>query len=69
MKRLRFAVFGAVLAYFFDPQNGARRRSHAIERLAALARRHAGGRALKPDLGDELVGQAKSVEDAQVAGE
>ena len=40
MKRLRFAAFGAALAYFFDPENGKRRRTVTIDRLAALFRRH-----------------------------
>ena len=69
MKRLRFAVIGAALAYFFDPQNGARRRSAALERLAGLARRHSGGIETRPDLEDELVGKAQSVQGAPVAGE
>jgi osmotically-inducible protein OsmY len=38
-KRLRFAALGAALAYFFDPDNGNRRRKVAIDRLAGLARR------------------------------
>jgi osmotically-inducible protein OsmY len=38
-KRLRFAALGAALAYFFDPNNGKRRRKLAIDRLAGLARR------------------------------
>ena len=40
MKRLRFAAFGAALAYFFDPENGKRRRTVTIDRLTALFRRH-----------------------------
>jgi osmotically-inducible protein OsmY len=38
-KRLRFAALGAALAYFFDPDNGKRRRKLVIHRLAGLARR------------------------------
>ena len=38
-KRLRFAALGAALAYFFDPDNGKRRRKLAIDRFAGLARR------------------------------
>ena len=38
-RRLRFAVLGAALAYFFDTDNGKRRRKLAIDRLAGLARR------------------------------
>jgi osmotically-inducible protein OsmY len=42
MKSLRFAALGAALAYFFDPQNGKRRRTEAIKRLAGISRRHGG---------------------------
>jgi osmotically-inducible protein OsmY len=34
-----FAAAGAALAYFFDPDNGKRRRHMAIDRAAALLRR------------------------------
>jgi osmotically-inducible protein OsmY len=40
------AVFGAALAYFFDPQNGTRRRHVTTDRTAALFRRH-GRRAVR----------------------
>ena len=40
MKRLRFAALGAAFAYFFDPENGKRRRKMASDRLAGLSRRH-----------------------------
>src|ERR671936_76193 len=40
MRKLRFAALGAALAYFFDPDNGRRRRKETIKRLAALGRRH-----------------------------
>ena len=40
MKRLRFAALGAAFAYFFDPDNGRRRRKVTADRLAALSRRH-----------------------------
>jgi osmotically-inducible protein OsmY len=40
MKRLRFAALGAAFAYFFDPDNGRRRRKVASDRLAGLSRRH-----------------------------
>jgi osmotically-inducible protein OsmY len=39
-KRLRLIVLGAALAYFFDPENGKRRRKMMVQRLAALSRRH-----------------------------
>ena len=31
---------GAALSYFFDPQNGKRRRKTAADRLAGISRRH-----------------------------
>jgi osmotically-inducible protein OsmY len=40
MKRLRFAALGAAFAYFFDPDNGRRRRKVTSDRLAGLSRRH-----------------------------
>jgi osmotically-inducible protein OsmY len=40
MKRLRFAALGAALAYFFDPDNGRRRRKVTADRLTGLSRRH-----------------------------
>ena len=44
--RLRLIALGAALSYFFDPQNGRRRRKVTSDRLAALMRRH-GKRAIK----------------------
>ena len=38
MRFLRFAVIGAALAYFFDPQQGARRRNMARDRALAFFR-------------------------------
>ncbi len=38
-KRLRFAALGAALVYFFDPENGRRRRKVAADRLAGFVRR------------------------------
>jgi hypothetical protein len=49
MKKLRFAALGAALAYFFDPQNGARRRKALVKRLAALAARRGAGPETRPD--------------------
>jgi osmotically-inducible protein OsmY len=40
MRRLQLVAFGAALAYFFDPDNGKRRRKVAIQRLAGASRRH-----------------------------
>jgi osmotically-inducible protein OsmY len=40
-KRLFWAVFGALLAYFYDPQNGTRRRNTTRDRLLAFGRRSA----------------------------
>jgi hypothetical protein len=56
MQRLRYAAFGAALAYFFDPQNGRERRKAAIKRLAELR----SGR--QPELVDELVDQAQTAQ-------
>ncbi len=53
MRRLRFALIGAALAYFFDPDNGKARRKAATKRLAEL-------RSKPPaELTDDLVGQAR----------
>ena len=53
MRRLRFALIGAALAYLFDPDNGKARRKAAIKRLAEL-------RSKPPaELTDDLVGQAR----------
>ena len=35
-------AFGAGISYFFDPDNGRRRRKVAADRLAAVLRRHGG---------------------------
>jgi osmotically-inducible protein OsmY len=45
-RRLRIIALGAALTYFFDPENGKRRRKVAADRLAGLARRH-GQRAIR----------------------
>ena len=39
-RRFRLIALGAALSYFFDPQNGKRRRKMTIDRLAGLSRRH-----------------------------
>ena len=39
-RRFRLLALGAALSYFFDPENGRRRRKVAADRLAALTRRH-----------------------------
>jgi hypothetical protein len=54
MRRLRYAAFGAALAYFFDPDNGRSRRKAAIKRLAELRSRHQG------ELVDDLVDQTRA---------
>ena len=44
LRTLRFAALGAALVYFFDPQNGRRRRAQAKDRIPAFFRgkaRHA----------------------------
>ena len=38
IRKLRYLAFGALLAYFFDPQNGRRRRAQTRERIPALFR-------------------------------
>ena len=40
-KRLFWAAVGALLAYFYDPQNGKRRRNMTRDRVAAFGRRSA----------------------------
>jgi osmotically-inducible protein OsmY len=45
-RRFRLLALGAALSYFFDPENGKRRRKVTADRLAALTRRH-GGRLMK----------------------
>lgn len=45
-RRLRLLALGAALSYFFDPENGRRRRKVAADRLGSLVRRH-GKRAIK----------------------
>jgi osmotically-inducible protein OsmY len=42
-KALRFAALGAALAYFFDPNNGKRRRKATVKRLTGFARRRREG--------------------------
>jgi osmotically-inducible protein OsmY len=39
IRTIRHVAFGALLAYFFDPDNGRRRRAMAGERIPALFRR------------------------------
>ena len=56
MRRLRFALIGAALAYFFDPDNGPKRRKAAIKRLVAMRA------ARRPELADDPVGQTRSAE-------
>jgi hypothetical protein len=36
IRKLRYMAFGALLAYFFDPQSGRRRRALARERIPAF---------------------------------
>jgi len=45
-RRFRLLALGAALSYFFDPENGKRRRKVTADWLAALMRRH-GGRLMK----------------------
>ena len=39
-RRIRLLALGAALSYFFDPENGRRRRKLAADRLTSLTRRH-----------------------------
>jgi hypothetical protein len=57
MRRLRLLLLGAALAYFFDPENGTNRRKALIKRLAEVRR----DRTAKPDLSEDLAGQAQAV--------
>src|SRR5205085_11333681 len=54
MRRIRLVAFGAALTYFFDPQNGKRRRKVTADRLASLFRRH--GRRLARGVASEAYG-------------
>jgi osmotically-inducible protein OsmY len=45
MRFLRFIGLGAALAYFFDPQQGARRRNTTRDRVLAFFRRRGRGAA------------------------
>jgi osmotically-inducible protein OsmY len=58
-RRLRLLALGAALTYFFDPQNGKRRRKVAADRLGALVRRH-GKRAVKGTVARTQALKAKS---------
>ena len=54
IRKLRFAALGAALVYFFDPDNGRRRRKVTLDRLAGFARRH--GRRLGRGVASEAHG-------------
>ena len=53
-RRFRLIALGAALTYFFDPENGKRRRKVTADRLAGLFRRH--GRRLARGVGSEVHG-------------
>jgi hypothetical protein len=57
MRRLRIVALGAALTYFFDPDNGKRRRKLVIDRLRGLSRRH--GRRLGRGAVSEVRGLTK----------
>jgi hypothetical protein len=56
VRRLRLLALGAALAYFFDPDNGTKRRNAARKRLAELRSQR------RPELADDLVGQARGAQ-------
>jgi hypothetical protein len=53
-EKLRFAVLGAALAYFFDLENGKRRRKVTIDRIGGLVRRQ--GRRVGRGIGSQAYG-------------
>jgi hypothetical protein len=53
VRRLRLLALGAALAYFFDPDNGTKRRKAATKRFAELRSQR------RPELADDLAGQAR----------
>jgi osmotically-inducible protein OsmY len=55
MRFLRLAVIGAALVYFFDPQQGAKRRAMARDKVMSFVR--------KASSGTSGLEQAKSVDD------
>jgi len=81
MRRLRFIALGAALAYFFDRENGKRRRKLAADRLAGVSRRHgtrlarasaSRAQALKQRAahrGEPQPGEAQDTESAQTPGQ
>ena len=44
MRFLRLAAIGAALVYFFDPQQGARRRAMARDKILSLVRKASSGK-------------------------
>jgi BON domain len=54
MRYLRLAAIGAALAYFFDPQQGARRRNMLRDRVQAFFRKR--GRRVARAVGSEAHG-------------
>jgi osmotically-inducible protein OsmY len=58
MRALRFAAVGAALIYFLDPQQGARRRNMARDRVLAFVRRR---RRDASELGRTAAGEATAL--------
>ena len=58
LRKLRYMGLGALIAYFFDPDNGRRRRARARERLSARFQGGAGSSDLtmpeKPEFPSEV---------------
>jgi len=42
IRKLRYMAYGALIAYFFDPENGRRRRAMARDRVPAFFRQASG---------------------------
>jgi len=57
VRRLRLIALGAALAYFFDPDNGTKRRKAVVKRLTEL--RSTGDQIEAPELSEDLAAAAR----------